>query len=81
MSTVGKICMSEVIMLFYEPAADVRVVMRDIPMKTVYRGIWSDGTVYRQLVQYRGLPSAGMISAVYTFLSVAQLIFLHYKIS
>jgi hypothetical protein len=42
-------------------------VTRGIPFTPVYRGIGSDGTVYRQLVQYRGLPSAGMISAVYTF--------------
>jgi len=33
--------------------------MRDIPVSEKYRGIKSDGIVYRGLAKHRGIPSGG----------------------
>jgi len=43
--------------------------MRGIPVSEKYRGIESDGIIYRWLAKYRGIPS-GDIDVQYAFIMV-----------
>jgi len=37
----------------------LRLGMRGIPVSEKYRGIKSDGIIYRGIAKYRGIPSGG----------------------